>query len=87
MIGVFSDFRGLKGLKDFKVFRVFRDFRVFWVFRVFKDLSGCKDNNLFLKCKMRRDNITKKREPQERDSHYIYNNVLRSYAAAANIHS
>ena len=78
MIGVFGDFRGLKGLKDFKVFRDFR---------VFKDLSGCKDNNLFLKCKMRRDNITKKWEPQERDSHYIYNNVLRSYAAAANIHS
>jgi len=78
MIGTFSDFRGLKVLRDFKDFRDFR---------VFKDLSGCKDNNLFLKCKMRRDNITKKREPQERDSHYIYNNVLRSYAAAANIHS
>lgn len=78
MIGVFSDFRGLKVLKDFKDFRDFRDF---------KDLSGCKDNNLFLKCKMRRDNMTKKWEPQERDSHYIYNNVLRSYAAAANIHS
>ena len=65
MIGTFSDFRVLKGLKGLK------DFRDFRVFKVFKDLSGCKDNNLFLKCKMRRDNITKKREPQERDSHYI----------------
>jgi hypothetical protein len=78
---------GLRGLRDFKGLKVLRDFKDFRVFRVFKDLSGCKDNNLFLKCKMRRDNITKKREPQERDSHYIYNNVLRSYAAAANIHS
>ena len=68
MIGTFSDFRGLKVLRGLRDFKDFRDFRVF---RVFKDLSGCKDNNLFLKCKMRRDNITKKREPQERDSHYI----------------
>jgi hypothetical protein len=56
---------GLRGLRGFKDFKDFKDFRVF------KDLSGCKDNNLFLKCKMRRDNITKKREPQERFPLYI----------------
>jgi hypothetical protein len=35
-------FRGLRGSKDFKDFKDFKGI---------KDLSRCKDNNLFLKCK------------------------------------
>ena len=59
-------FWGLRGFKDFKDFRDFKDFKGI------KDLSRCKDNNLFLKCKRKVATWYKeKRGPHEVPA-YIY---------------
>ena len=57
MVGVL----GVSDDWDLGALGALRTLRTLRTLRVFKDLSGCKDNNLFLKCKMRRKyDITKK---------------------------